>query len=159
MAAKELIKNLIAAEEASINLLSAIRRMGGIDRLTEENAEKFINFMEKPEIAAENCKYLRYGCPNDEAVKLLTFTIAREAGEGVGSYPVTPDGQETQGNYKLKYESGTLSIERAELFVMAGSNTNSRSSGTYPQQETAITGRSFSSAGRSWRSCREAIIS
>ena len=42
MAAKELIKNLIAAEEASINLLSAIRRMGGIDRLTEENAEKLV---------------------------------------------------------------------------------------------------------------------
>lgn len=41
----------------------------------KENAEKFINFMEKPEIAAENCKYLRYGCPNDEAVKLLPEDI------------------------------------------------------------------------------------
>ncbi|MBQ6387218.1 MAG: spermidine/putrescine ABC transporter substrate-binding protein [Ruminococcus sp.] len=41
----------------------------------KENAEKFINFMQKPEIAAENCKYLRYGCPNDEAIKLLDDEI------------------------------------------------------------------------------------
>ena len=39
------------------------------------NAEAFINFMHKPEIAAENCKYLRYGCPNAEAVKLLPDEI------------------------------------------------------------------------------------
>ena len=32
----------------------------------KENAEKFINFMQKPEIAAENCKYLNYGTPNQE---------------------------------------------------------------------------------------------
>lgn len=41
----------------------------------KENAEKFINFMQKPEIAAENCKYLRYGCPNEEAIKLLPDDI------------------------------------------------------------------------------------
>lgn len=39
---KELIKNLIASEEASINLLGAIRRMGGIDNLTEAEAEKLV---------------------------------------------------------------------------------------------------------------------
>ena len=33
----------------------------------KENAEKFINFMQKPEIAAENCKYLCYGTPNQGA--------------------------------------------------------------------------------------------
>lgn len=33
----------------------------------KENAEKFINFMQNPEIAAENCKYLNYGTPNQEA--------------------------------------------------------------------------------------------
>ena len=31
--------------------------------------------MHKPEIAAENCKYLRYGCANDEALKLLPEEI------------------------------------------------------------------------------------
>lgn len=38
----ELIKNLIASEEASINLLGAIRRIGGIDNLTEAEAEKLV---------------------------------------------------------------------------------------------------------------------
>ncbi len=33
----------------------------------KENAEKFINFMQKPEIAAENFKYLCYATPNKEA--------------------------------------------------------------------------------------------
>ena len=37
----------------------------------KENAEAFINFMQKPEIAAENFKYLRYGTPNQKAIELL----------------------------------------------------------------------------------------
>ena len=41
----------------------------------KENAEKFINFMQKPEIAAENCKYLRYGTPNTEASDYLDDDI------------------------------------------------------------------------------------
>ncbi len=40
-----------------------------------ENAEKFINFMQKPEIAAENCKYLRYGTPNTKATDYLDDDI------------------------------------------------------------------------------------
>lgn len=36
-----------------------------------ENAEKFINFMQEPKIAAENCKYLRYGTPNTQAPDYL----------------------------------------------------------------------------------------
>lgn len=41
----------------------------------KENAEAFINFMQKPEIAAENCRYLRYGSPNKEAIELLEEDI------------------------------------------------------------------------------------
>lgn len=41
----------------------------------KENAEAFINFMQKPEIAAENCRYLRYGSPNKEAIELLEDEI------------------------------------------------------------------------------------
>lgn len=41
----------------------------------KENAEAFINFMHKPEIAAENCKYLRYGTPNDGALEFLDEEI------------------------------------------------------------------------------------
>ena len=41
----------------------------------KENAEAFINFMNKPEIAAENCKYLLYGTPNDGALEYLDDDI------------------------------------------------------------------------------------
>ena len=41
----------------------------------KENAEAFINFMHKPEIAAENCKYLRYGTPNTGAADYLDDEI------------------------------------------------------------------------------------
>ncbi len=41
----------------------------------KDNAEAFINFMNKPEIAAENCKYLRYGSPNDGALEYLDDDI------------------------------------------------------------------------------------
>ena len=41
----------------------------------KENAEAFINFMHKPEIAAENCKYLLYGTPNDGALEYLDDDI------------------------------------------------------------------------------------
>lgn len=42
MAAKELIKNLIATEEAPIGLLNAVRRIGGIDNMVESDAERLI---------------------------------------------------------------------------------------------------------------------
>ena len=41
----------------------------------KKNAEKFIDFMQKPEIAAENCKYLRYGTPNTGAPEYLDDDI------------------------------------------------------------------------------------
>ena len=43
----------------------------------KENGEAFINFMHKPEIAAENCKYLRYGTPNDGALEFLDDDIKK----------------------------------------------------------------------------------
>lgn len=39
------------------------------------NAEAFINFMQKPEVAAANCEYLRYGTPNTAAVEYLDDEI------------------------------------------------------------------------------------
>lgn len=39
------------------------------------NAEAFINFMQKPDVAAENCKYLRYGTPNTDAPQHLDKEI------------------------------------------------------------------------------------
>lgn len=76
----------------------------------------------------------------DEAVELLTFTVTREPGEGVGSYIVTPDGEETQGNYTVEFESGTLSIERAELFVTADHVVKAVGVETDPLLTATVTG-------------------
>lgn len=37
----------------------------------KKEAEIFINFMNEPEIAAKNAKYIKYSSPNTEAIKLL----------------------------------------------------------------------------------------
>ncbi len=76
----------------------------------------------------------------DEAVSLLTFTITRTAGESVGNYPLTPTGAETQGNYTLTFEPGTLSIERAELFVTADHVVKAVGVETDPLLTATVTG-------------------
>ena len=40
----------------------------------------------------------------------VKYTVAREAGEDVGHYSVIPTGEEIQGNYKVTYVVGTLTI-------------------------------------------------
>ena len=40
----------------------------------------------------------------------VKYTVAREAGEDVGHYSVIPTGEEIQGNYKVTYLTGTLTI-------------------------------------------------
>lgn len=37
----------------------------------KENAEKFINFMCRPDIAQKNCEYIRYSSPNSGAIELM----------------------------------------------------------------------------------------
>ncbi len=46
----------------------------------------------------------------DEAAQTIKYTLSRTAGEDVGSYPITPAGTELQGNFKVKYIPGTLTI-------------------------------------------------
>ena len=40
----------------------------------------------------------------------VKYTVARESGEDVGHYSVIPTGEEIQGNYKVTYVAGTLTI-------------------------------------------------
>ena len=49
----------------------------------------------------------------------VAFTIGRAAGEAVGDYPITANGQSVQGNYIITYVPGTLSITAA-----SGGSTN-----------------------------------
>ena len=43
----------------------------------------------------------------------VAFTIGRAAGEAVGTYPITANGQAIQGNYIVTYVPGTLTITAA----------------------------------------------
>ena len=43
----------------------------------------------------------------------VTYNLSREAGEGVGTYPITASGDAIQGNYNVTYHPGTLTITAA----------------------------------------------
>ena len=49
--------------------------------------------------------------PDDQKIE---HTQTREAGENVGDYEITASGETTQGNYTVTYESGKLTITKAE---------------------------------------------
>ena len=40
----------------------------------------------------------------------ISYTLSREPGEKPGTYTITPEGEETQGNYVVVYKTGTLTI-------------------------------------------------
>ena len=44
----------------------------------------------------------------------VDYTLSRETGEDVGDYAITPTGEEKQGNYKVTYKPGTLTIVAAQ---------------------------------------------
>ncbi|MBQ9631927.1 MAG: hypothetical protein IJV04_03305, partial [Lachnospiraceae bacterium] len=56
----------------------------------------------------------------DGTEKTLKFTASRKAGENVGTYVITPTGDEEQEGYRVLYETGTLTINQAEVRVTAG---------------------------------------
>lgn len=51
------------------------------------------------------------GTINGDTVK---YQLSREKGEEVGTYAITPAGENTQGNYILKYEPGKLEITKSD---------------------------------------------
>ena len=50
----------------------------------------------------------------------ITFTVSREEGEDAGAYAITPSGDALQGGYRVLYESGTLTINKAPVTITAG---------------------------------------
>ena len=49
---------------------------------------------------------------DDKESYKVTYTLRREKGEAVGTYTITPSGATTQGNYKVEYKTGTLTITK-----------------------------------------------
>ena len=50
----------------------------------------------------------------------VDYTLSRKTGEDVGDYAITPAGEEKQGNYKVTYKPGTLTIVAAQRATELG---------------------------------------
>ena len=48
----------------------------------------------------------------------VRYTLSREKGEAVGTYKITPAGAESQGNYKVSYETGIFTISKSGSLVL-----------------------------------------
>ncbi len=59
------------------------------------------------------------GLVNNEPATLINYTLARAAGENVGAYAITATGAEVQGNYAVTYVPANLTIDPAQVFVLA----------------------------------------
>ena len=51
------------------------------------------------------------GLVEGESEDLIAYTVTREAGEGIGTYAITPSGADLQGNYKVIFKPATFTID------------------------------------------------
>ena len=65
----------------------------------------------------------------------VVYTVAREDGEDVGAYVITPTGDEIQGYYKVEYKNGSFEITVRQVILTGESATR-----TYTGQEIELTG-------------------
>ena len=63
------------------------------------------------------------GLISGDAENVITYTLARTAGENVGTYAITPEGETTQGNYNVTYVPANLTITKATATVTANAQT------------------------------------
>lgn len=64
----------------------------------------------------------------------VVYTVAREDGEDVGAYVITPTGDEIQGYYKVEYKNGSFEITVRQVILTGESATR-----TYTGQEIELT--------------------
>ena len=57
------------------------------------------------------------GLQNGDAESVINYTLARAAGDYVGTYTITPSGAAVQGNYDVVYQTGTLTIRPTVVFT------------------------------------------
>ena len=65
----------------------------------------------------------------------VVYTVARDDGEDVGTYVITPTGDEIQGYYKVEYKNGSFEITVRQVILTGESATR-----TYTGQEIELTG-------------------
>ena len=84
--------------------------------------EGTVKITPKPVTVTANSDSKTYGAADPEftatvvgtlGTDKVTYNLSREAGEDVGTYPITASGDATQGNYNVTYHPGTLTITAA----------------------------------------------
>jgi cell division septation protein DedD len=72
------------------------------------------------------------GLAEGDSIELITGTANRAAGEDVGEYEISVEGEELQGNYKVTYVSGSLKIlpEDTVLVTITGNKATYQYDGT-----------------------------
>ena len=84
--------------------------------------EGTVKITPKPVTVTANSDSKTYGAADPEftvtvvgtlGTDKVTYNLSREAGEGVGTYPITASGDAIQGNYNVTYHPGTLTITAA----------------------------------------------
>ncbi len=74
------------------------------DSKNKEAAEMYINFLNEPEVAANNAEYIMYSSPNTEAIKLLDEEIRNNT----NLYPSSEELKGTQSFVNLSEETNLL---------------------------------------------------
>ena len=64
------------------------------------------------------------GMVSGESPTIIDYTLNREAGEDIGTYTITPTGDEDQQNYSVTFVPGTLTIEPKTLAANPDGNGN-----------------------------------
>lgn len=68
----------------------------------------------------------------DNTTKTISFSVSRAEGENVGEYIITPAGDPEQKGYRVLYETGMLTINKAPVTITAGGSK------TYGDAETPV---------------------
>ena len=78
------------------------------------------------------------GLVEGDSEELITYTLSREAGDEVGTYAIIVSGEEAQGNYTVKFESGELEIVPENTVVVT--ITANKGEYVYDGQEKDLSG-------------------
>ena len=74
----------------------------------------------------------------------ITYTVSRAAGEDVGEYTITPTGDAAQGNYTVRYETGTFTITPVEIVISITGNKAEKTYNGETQKAEGFTAESDS---------------
>ena len=78
------------------------------------------------------------GLQGNDSADDIQYDVTREDGSNVGTYTITPSGDEVQGNYIVKYATGTFTINpRGGITVTITGHTGTE---TYDGQEHSVSG-------------------